>query len=124
MTEQQPAQGGQESAAASGAQSAPSTPARRSPIPPDRKAQAFWGGMLAGMGIAVGLATVMHVIQQASPIGHGINTDGSIVLVLILGPIIGFGLGFGLAAAAPDFPAVTAVPSQERPSDQLPGPSA
>jgi hypothetical protein len=55
--------------------------------------------MLAGIGIAIGLAIVMHVIQQASPIGPEINTSASVALVLlVVGPIIGLGLGLGLAA--------------------------
>ena len=123
MNEQQPAQGGQESAAVSVARPAPSPSPPRQPLPPDRKAQAFFGGLLAGIGIAIGLAIVMHVIQMASPIGYGINLDGSIALVLLLaGPIIGLGLGFGLAAAAPGFPAVPAAPPPATPMDQPPAP--
>jgi hypothetical protein len=81
--------------------------------------------MLAGLGIAIGLVIVMHVIQVASPIGYAINLDGSVALVLFLvGPIIGLGLGFALAAAAPDFPAVSAAPAQATPTDQPPVPSA
>ncbi|MGO8958964.1 MAG: hypothetical protein ACLQFR_16570 [Streptosporangiaceae bacterium] len=122
MNEQQPSEDGQESTAAAGAQPAPSPPPRQ-PIPPDRKAQAFWGGMLAGMGIALGLAFVMHVIQQAST-NYGMNLDGSLTLLLLLaGPIIGLGLGIGLAAAVPEKTANSAVPHHAAPTDQPPVPS-
>jgi hypothetical protein len=124
MNEQQPAQSGQDAAASPGAQTAPSPPPS-GPLPPDRKAQAFAGGMLAGIGIAIGLAIVMHVIQQASPIGPEINTSASVALVLlVVGPIIGLGLGLGLAATASDFRAVSPEPPAAAPTDQPPLPSA
>jgi hypothetical protein len=120
---EQPSQGAQPSSAA-GAQPGPgSLPA----LPPNRKAQAFWGGMLAGMGVAIGLAFVMHVVQQASPIGYEMNINGSVWLVLLVaGPIIGLGLGSGLAASAPEMKkaADSATPPRARPTDQPSDPSA
>lgn len=112
MNEPQPSQGGQDPPAASGGQAAPRPPAPKPVPPPNRRGQAFWGGMLAGMAIAIALAVVMHVIQQASPNGShppcegngcpGYSIHGSVLLVLFLGLIIGLGLGIGLAAAVPE----------------------
>jgi hypothetical protein len=130
MNEQQPSQGRQEPLAAAGAQPAP-----RPPLPRNRKVVAFWAGMLAGIGIAIGLAVVMHVIQQASPNGAnapcsgygcaGYSIQGSVALVLFLvGPIIGLGLGMGLAAAVPERTADSAVPHRAARADQPPVPSA
>jgi hypothetical protein len=100
MNQQQPSQGGQELPPGAGRQPAPSPLAPGSPRPPNLRAQAIWGGLLAGMAIAIALAVVMHVIQQASP--NGFSIGGSVFLVLFLGLIIGSGLGVGLAAAVPD----------------------
>jgi len=101
MNEKQPSPGGQEPPAAAGAQPAPRQP--------NRKLQAFTGGMLAGIAIGAGLAVVLYVIAQLSPIssancgsGCGYDISGSVTLVLILGLIIGLGLGMGLAAAVPE----------------------
>jgi hypothetical protein len=120
MNEQQPSQGSQEPAAAANAQPVPTQP-----LPPDRKAQAFCWGMLAGIGIAIGLAIVMHVIQQASSIGYGMNIDGSVFLVLlVVGPVIGLGLGMGLAAVVHEPTADVAVLHPAAPADRPPVPSA
>ncbi len=110
MNEQQPSPGDQAPAASGGP--APSGPTPKPPLPPNRKSQAFWGGMLAGVAIAIALAVVMHVIQQASPNGGypacvgtgcpGYSIGGSVAVVLLLGLLIGLGLGTGLAAAVPE----------------------
>jgi hypothetical protein len=129
MNEKKLSQGGQEPPAAAGAQPAP-IPL----LPLDRRGQAFWGGMLAGIAIAIGLAVVMHVIQQASPNGAyapctGVGCPGysiadSMILVLIVvGPIIGFGLGMGLRAVVPEGTAGSAAPHQATTADQPPAPS-
>ena len=64
--------------------------------------------MLAGLAIGVGLAAVMHVMEELSPssaancgVGCGKGITGSAVLVVFLGLIIGLGLGMGFAAAVP-----------------------
>jgi MFS superfamily sulfate permease-like transporter len=90
--------------------------------------------MLAGIAIAVALAAVMHVIQQASPNGgappcQGVGCPGysirnSVLLVLFLGLIIGLGLGIGLAAAVPERTVDSAAPHRATPTDQPPVPSA
>jgi hypothetical protein len=117
MNEKQPSQGGQEPPAAAGAQPAP-----RPVLPLNRRSQAYWGGMLAGMAIAIGLAVVMSVSQRESPSGYSIG--GSVLLVLFLGLLIGCGLGMGLAAAVPERTADSAAPRHATPADQPPPPSA
>ena len=97
-------------------------PSGATKTPPDRKSQAFGGGMLAGMAIAIALAVVMHVVQQASP--NGFSIGGSVLLVLFLGLIIVSGLGMGLAAAVPEMTADYAAPHHATPADQPPAPSA
>ena len=62
MNEKQPPQAGQDPLAIAGAQPSP-VPS----LPDPRRAQAWWGGMLAGIAIGVGLAVVMHVIEKLSP---------------------------------------------------------
>lgn len=88
--------------------------APRQPLPPDRS-QAYAGGLIAGMGIAIGLAVVMHVVQQQSPNGSGIGA--SVLLVLFLGLVIGLGLGMGMAAAVPGNTADSAAPHHATPTD-------
>jgi hypothetical protein len=101
MNEQQSSNGGQAPAASS-------PPAPR-PAQPSRTALAFYGGMLAGIAIAIALAIVMHVIQRLSPgnppcSGYGCDNGigGDVFLVLLLGPVIGLGLGIGFGAAVPE----------------------
>ena len=101
MNEQQPSHGGQAPAASS-----PPTPR---PAQPNPTALAFWGGMLAGIAIAIALAIVLHVIQRLSPgnppcSGYGCDNGigGDVFLVLLLGPVIGLGLGIGFGAAVPE----------------------
>jgi hypothetical protein len=104
--------------------SQPGTPYRAAMTPPDRHVQAFSGGMLAGIGIAIGLALVMHVIQETSTIGYEVSLDWSVFGVLFLGLIIGAGLGLGFLAAVPDRTTDSAAPGQGTPADQPPAPSA
>jgi hypothetical protein len=90
--------------------------------------------MLAGIAVAVALAVVMHVIQQASPNGGlppcagvgcgGYSIHASVLVVLLLGPVIGLGLGIGLAAGVPERTADTAASHHATPGDQPPAPSA
>lgn len=75
------------------------------------------GGLIAGMGIAIGLEVVMHVIQQQSPNG-GFGIGASVLLVLFLGLVIGLGPGMGMAAAVPDNTADSAAPHHATPTDQ------
>jgi hypothetical protein len=116
MNDKQPSQGAQKPPAAADVQPAP-----RAPRPPDRWLQAFWGGLLAGSAIAIALAVVMRVIQQASP--NGFSIRGSVLVVLFLGLVIGGGLGLGLAAAVPDRTADSAAPRHATPADQPPAPA-
>jgi hypothetical protein len=110
MNEKQPSEGGPESVAAAFAAAGSSggwdslMAGQRALGPPlrDRRRRAWFGGMLAGVAIAIGLALVMHVIQQASPNGAYLSITGSVLLVLLVGLIIGLGLGMGLAAAVAD----------------------
>ena len=110
MSEKQPSQGGQESAAAAfdAAGSSGGWDSVMAGLPPsgrplrDRRQRAWFGGMLAGIAIGIGLALVMRVIQQASPNGAYFSITDSVLLVLLVGLIIGLGLGMGFAAAVAD----------------------
>jgi hypothetical protein len=127
MNEKQPSQSGREPPAALGAQPAPL------PFLLDRRRQAFWGGMLAGISIGIGLAIVLHVTQEGSPNGGyppcagdgcpGYSIGGTVLLVLFLGLMTGLGLGIGFAAAVPDRTADSAAPRHATPADQPPAPS-
>jgi len=44
----------------------------------------------------------MHVVQEASPNGYGMNINGSVLLeVVVAGPVFGLGLAMALAALIP-----------------------
>lgn len=104
--------------------SQPGTTYEAAKKPPDPHVQAFSGGMLAGIGIAIGLALVMHVIQETSTIGYDVSLNWSVFGVLLLGLIIGAGLGLGFLAAVPPGTADSAAPGHATPADQPPAPSA
>jgi hypothetical protein len=117
MNEKQPSQGRQEPLAAAGAQPAPRPPE------PNRRLQAYTGGILAGIAIGVGLAVVMHAIEQRTPgSGHGIT--GNVVLVVFIGLVIGLGLGMGFDAAVPETTGDSAALRHATPADQPPAPAA
>jgi hypothetical protein len=61
-----------------------------------------FGGLLAGLGLSIAVALLMHVVQEASPIGYEMNLDGIMAaLVLIAGPLFGFGLAAAMVALIP-----------------------
>ena len=69
---------------------------------------AAWGGILAGLGAGIGLATLMHVIVQASPENFSSGAGGSmLVAVVIVGPLIGIGLGLAFAGLVSGYDATS-----------------
>ncbi len=98
MDEQQP---GQESARPTSASI--SRPAASSA--PDRgadQALAIVGGLLAGLGLSIGFAFLMHVVQEVSPNGYAFNIDGEVWLeILIAGPIFGLGVALAITSLIP-----------------------
>jgi hypothetical protein len=97
MTEQQPPAGSPEPAATI---ARPAARVARDEV--GRRHQVIWSSLLAGLGLGMAVALVMHVVQVASPIGYGMNIDGAVVVaVLIAGPIFGLGIGMALAALIP-----------------------
>ena len=112
----------------------PSGPTDTAPKPAlslDRRGQAYAGGLIAGMAIAVGLAVVIHVMAKLSPnsaancgVGCGYGIGGSVLLVLFLGLIVGLGLGMGMAAAVPERTADSASADRATLTDRPPAPSA
>jgi hypothetical protein len=66
---------------------------------------ALWGGMLAGLGLAVALLGVAHVVIEAIQQQYN-GMSGTIFLVAIIaGPAFGLGLGIMTTALIPDDPA-------------------
>ena len=68
----------------------------------ERKSRVVFGGLLAGLGLSVAVAFLMHVVQEASPNGNAMNIDGSVYLeLLVAGPVFGLGLVLALTALIP-----------------------
>jgi hypothetical protein len=68
----------------------------------ERKRTVIVGGLLAGLGLSVAVALLMHVVQEASPNGYAMNIDGSVLLeLLVAGPVFGLGLALALTALIP-----------------------
>jgi Na+/melibiose symporter-like transporter len=67
--------------------------------PNQRRQTAVWCGALAGIGVGIMVATLIHAIEQANPNGSYSGFGGTVVLVVVIGgALLGFGLG-GVAAA-------------------------
>jgi hypothetical protein len=75
-----------------------------------------WGGLLAGLGLTLAVAFLMHVVQEASPDGYAFNIDGSVLLVLLIaGPLFGLGLAMALSALIPHSNPATPAADQRPP---------
>jgi hypothetical protein len=75
------------------------------PRDPDRKGQVILGGLLAGLGLSLAVAFLMHVVQEFSPNGYGISIKGSVIAVVLLaGPLFGLGLALAITPLIPDSP--------------------
>ena len=83
-----------------------------------RRAMAVWGGGLAGLGVGILAACVLHFIEQADPSGlYGAGIGGIVaVVVLIAGPAIGFGFGTLAAGLIPDAKSQSVSTSVTRPA--------
>ena len=119
MNEQQPAE--RSLAPSSAANTHPSAPIVASQA--DRRGMVIIGGLLAGLGLSLAVAFLMHVVQEVSPNGYGISISGSVVLeVIVAGPIFGLGLAMAITALMP--PASTGGPSASasptNPADHVP----
>jgi hypothetical protein len=116
MNEPQSAQAGPVSPAAD------YPPPASGPVPPrtpgERRTMAVVGGLLAGIGIGVALALLMHVIQQAQP-GNFSGGGSLTAAVLLAGPLIGLGLGMAAASLVPDAVAQPAPQPQARPGNTM-----
>jgi hypothetical protein len=98
MDEQQPAQ--DSPGAASGL---PAKPAAASlQVQADSRAIVIAGGLVAGLGLSIAAAFIMHVVQEMSPYGVAISIKGSVFAELFLaGPIFGLGVALALSALIP-----------------------
>ena len=66
------------------------------------------GGLLAGLGLAVALLGVAHIVIEAIQQEYN-GMGGTIFLVAVIaGPLFGLGLGMMATALIPDDPATTA----------------
>jgi hypothetical protein len=65
---------------------------------------AVWGGALAGFGIGILAACVLHVVERANPSAFDNGGIGGTValVILVAGPAIGFGFGTLAAGLIPD----------------------
>jgi len=69
------------------------------PQPNQRRQAAVWCGFLAGTGVGIMFAALIHVIEQANPSGIYTGFGWTVLFVVILaGSALGFGIG-GVAAA-------------------------
>jgi len=69
---------------------------------------AMSGGLLAGLGLAVALLGVAHIVIEAIQQEYN-GMGGTIFLVAVIaGPLFGLGLGMMATALIPDDPATTA----------------
>ena len=60
------------------------------------------GGLLAGLGLSLACAVVMHLVQEVSPIGSAFSITGNVLLeIFIAGPIFGLGLAMAVTALLP-----------------------
>jgi hypothetical protein len=67
--------------------------------PNQRRHTAVWCGVLAGIGVGIMVATLIHAIEQANPRGSYSGFGGTVLYVVVIGgSLLGFGLG-GVAAA-------------------------
>ena len=88
------------------------------------------GGLLAGFGLSISVAFLMHLVQEVSPIGSAFSITGNVLLeILVAGPIFGLGLAMALAALIPpaggDSPPVEAgsPPASAGPASPADGPA-
>jgi hypothetical protein len=125
MDEQQPAS---ESPGPASASTAP--PAAGSARDPGAdRATVILGGLLAGLGLSITAAFVMHVVQEVSPVGSAFNITGDVILeFFVAGPIFGLGLAVALTALIPpggkDNPSVSAGSLSASPPPASPGPAS
>jgi predicted lipid-binding transport protein (Tim44 family) len=111
MDEEQPAETGPLPASPTETRPAATPPLSAS----NRTTTAVVGGLLAGLGLSLAVAFLMHVVQEASPDGYAINIDSSVLLVVfIAGPVFGLGLAMALTALIPS-PSPDAPEADQRP---------
>jgi hypothetical protein len=69
------------------------------------------GGVLAGVGFGTGMALVIRAIAQANPVAfpNGVS-DQVVLMLLVVAPLIGLGLGLMTGGLIPDEAARQAEP--------------
>lgn len=95
MDDQQPAHGD--------GGSAPTAAAGPAAVPQaDPRGLLIAGSLLAGLGLSLAVAFLMHEVQEMSPNGYAMNIDGDVVaVILVAGPVFGLGLALALLALMP-----------------------